>query len=60
MPGRTVTLTWTYQDRLPAPAKYRRACRYDAFVPDRLADLELHLPRPAQGWLPKQKVRSGS
>lgn len=36
MRGHLVDLTWQYNPRLNAPAKYRRACRYSAFVPDPL------------------------
>src|SRR5215207_3715881 len=38
MAGTYLTLTWQYDPILYAPAKYRRACKYKAFVPDRLAD----------------------
>ena len=34
---------------LYAPARYRRACRYDAFVPDELAGAEFHLPAAVAG-----------
>ncbi len=43
MPGRTVWRNWRYNPSSDAPAKYRRACSYDAFVPDALADLSLTL-----------------
>lgn len=43
MPGRTVSRNWRYNPSSDAPAKYRRACSYDAFVPDALADLPLTL-----------------
>lgn len=36
MRGRQVTLTWQHDPSLHAPAKYRRACRYTAFIPDSL------------------------
>jgi Fic family protein len=39
MRGREVTLTWQHDPTIHAPAKYRRACRYTAFIPD-----------PLQGW----------
>jgi hypothetical protein len=43
VPGRTITLTWETEPTLYAPAKYRRACRYAAFLPDPLASLRFSL-----------------
>lgn len=40
MGGRRVTLTWQHNPRSLAPRKYRRACRYDAYIPEPLADLD--------------------
>jgi hypothetical protein len=39
MPGRHVSRVWTDDPTIDAPAKYRRACKYDAFVPVKLAEL---------------------
>ena len=39
MRGRYVTHTWAHDPTLYAPAKYRKACRYDAFIPAALAGL---------------------
>jgi Fic family protein len=39
MRGTTSEATWQYDPALYAPPRYRRACRYDAFVPDTLAEL---------------------
>ena len=36
MRGRLVHRTWEWNPALYAPARFRRACRYDAFVPDPL------------------------
>lgn len=36
MRGQLITRTWEWNPRQNAPAKYRRACRYDAFIPDAL------------------------
>jgi len=36
MSGRTVTLTWQHDPASNAPVSYRRACKYDAFLPDPL------------------------
>lgn len=44
MRGRLVQRTWEYDPALHAPPRYRRACAYEAFVPDPLAGLELALP----------------
>ena len=49
MPGRHIRQFWRYDPTLYAPAKYRRACAYDAFMPDRLADLSLTLDGAAAG-----------
>jgi Fic family protein len=43
MAGRKVTLTWQHDPRSHAPRKYRRACRYEAYIPDFLSDLALSL-----------------
>lgn len=49
MPGKYVPGVWTYHPTLDAPAKYRRACKYDAFVPVRLAELPLNLEATIAG-----------
>ena len=43
MPGRLVQLTWASDPTIYAPPKYKRACRYEAFVPDPIAALPLSL-----------------
>jgi Fic family protein len=43
MPGQLVAKTWQYDPTLDAPAGYRRACRYEAFIPTELASLEVRL-----------------
>ena len=43
MPGHHIRLIWRHDPVLYAPSKYRRACAYDAFIPDRLADLGVTL-----------------
>lgn len=43
MPGQLVAKTWQYDPTLDAPAAYRRACSYEAFIPTELASLELRL-----------------
>lgn len=37
MAGRLLERTWRFDPTLYAPAKYRRACRYEAFLPDLLS-----------------------
>lgn len=49
MRGRLVTLTWKHDPTRHAPAKYRRACRYDAFVPDPLEGEEFQLAGDTAG-----------
>jgi Fic family protein len=39
MPGTLVQKTWQHDPAIDAPAAYRRACRYEAFVPDELGSL---------------------
>ncbi len=43
MRGQLVPQTWRYDPALYAPPRYRRACGYDAFIPEPLADLALTL-----------------
>jgi Fic family protein len=43
MPGRLIPKTWRFDPTLDAPPKYRRACRYDAFLPNPLSSLTLNL-----------------
>ena len=49
MPGRMVPQRWQHDPTLDAPTKYRRACRYEAFIPDDLASLELRLDARLSG-----------
>jgi Fic family protein len=49
MPGREVSRVWTYNPILDAPAKYRRACKYDAFIPVKLTDLSLTIEATVAG-----------
>jgi Fic family protein len=49
MPGRTITLTWEHEPRLSAPAKYGKACRYQAYIPDPLRTLDLSVSAEAAG-----------
>jgi Fic family protein len=47
--GRTVSLVWQHDPSIQAPARYRRACRYEAFIPDPLTGLSLHLDAETAG-----------
>ena len=49
MAGHYIRQTWRYNPVLYAPAKYRRACAYHAFVPDRLTDIDLALDTGVAG-----------
>lgn len=49
MPGRYVSRVWPHDPTADAPAKYRRACTYDAFIPVKLAELSLHLEATVAG-----------
>src|SRR5688500_10476230 len=49
MPGRNVPRVWTYDPTIDAPAKYRRACKYDCFIPAKLAELPLSLDATVAG-----------
>jgi Fic family protein len=49
VPGRVINLTWQYDPTIYAPAKYKRACAYAAFIPDALARLDLILPASVAG-----------
>jgi Fic family protein len=44
MPGQLVTTIWQSQPHIHAPVKHRRACQYQAFIPDALGGVELALP----------------
>jgi Fic family protein len=49
MPGQLIPSSWKFNPTLDAPAKYRRACRYDAFVPVELGSLKVDLPVATAG-----------
>jgi Fic family protein len=49
MRGRFVVRTWASNPALYAPARYRRACRYEAFIPDPLAGSDFDLPSTIAG-----------
>jgi Fic family protein len=43
LPGKLVERTWSHDPSLNAPARYRRACRYAAFIPVPLRDLRVEI-----------------
>ncbi len=49
MPGSYRDLVWQHDPTLHAPARYRKACKYRAFVPERLAALEVTLDAATAG-----------
>ncbi|MEX2562897.1 MAG: Fic family protein [Nitriliruptoraceae bacterium] len=49
MRGRYEPRTWRYDPTLYAPARYRRACSYEVFVPEPLADFEPTLSASTMG-----------
>ncbi len=49
MPGRRIKLRWASEPTIHGPAKYKRACSYEAFVPDPLAALAVSLPVQVAG-----------
>lgn len=59
MPGRKLSLIWQADPTLHAPARHRRACRYDAFIPDALASLSLSIDATLAGLLSEaeQEIR---
>lgn len=44
MRGALITQVWGHDASAYAPPKHRRGCRYEAFVPDPISDLDLTLP----------------
>ncbi|MEO6878636.1 MAG: Fic family protein, partial [Gemmatimonadaceae bacterium] len=49
MPGRHLDRTWTYKPEIHAPTKYKRACKYRAFVPASLSGLNVSLDLSISG-----------
>lgn len=43
MRGRLISKTWEWNPALYAPARYRRACKYEAFVPDPVCGIDFDL-----------------
>jgi Fic family protein len=49
MRGQYVKGRWVYDSSVYAPAKFRRPCRYQAFVPDSVANVDVYLPGDVAG-----------
>jgi len=49
MPGKLVQRVWESNPAIYAPARHKRACRYQAFLPEMLAGLNVHLPLEIAG-----------
>lgn len=49
MSGRLIPLAWRHDPGLYAPARYRRACRYEAYLPAPLVDLRFSLSGETAG-----------
>ncbi len=49
MRGTLVHQTWQWDPALYAPARYRRACGYDAFIPEPIGDFRPDLPGGVAG-----------
>lgn len=49
MPGHWRRQTWLHNPTLNAPQKYRRACHYEAFIPELLTTLQVQLPADVAG-----------
>ncbi|MEO5510529.1 MAG: Fic family protein [Longimicrobiales bacterium] len=57
MPGKTIPQTWLHNPTLAASPKYRRACRYDSFVPTPLNKLNLELDSDLAGLISDTEFR---
>lgn len=49
MRGRHISRTWAHDPSLYAPPRYRRACRYDAFLPDEITASNPSIPGELAG-----------
>lgn len=59
MPGRLVSRAWIHDSRADTPAKYRRACAYEAFIPLPLAELSLDLEVSVAGLVSEAEAAIG-
>lgn len=49
LPGHYIRRVWQHDPTLYAPPRYRRACSYEPFVPDPLAELRINLDESIAG-----------
>ena len=49
MPGRLIPLTWAHDPTIYAPPRYKRACQYEAFVPEPIGAMSLSLEATIAG-----------
>ncbi|MFN2315657.1 MAG: Fic family protein [Gemmatimonadales bacterium] len=49
MPGHYISEIWQSNPTIYAPAKHRRACRYESFIPDELGSLAVNFPADVAG-----------
>lgn len=49
MRGRPIRLIWPHDPTRDAPPRHRRACEYEAFIPDPVSGLRIELPGPVAG-----------
>ena len=49
MLGTLVTQAWEWDPALYAPPRYRKACKYEAFIPDALTGFEFDLTSGVAG-----------
>ena len=49
MPARSISRFWQHNPTLYAPARYRKACRYDAYIPALLAEQALTISTESAG-----------
>jgi Fic family protein len=49
MRGKLVSRTWAHDPSLDAPPRYRKACTYEAFIPDHLDGIAVDLPGEVAG-----------
>jgi Fic family protein len=60
MRGRYISATWSHDPTLYAPPKYRKACKYDAFLPDGLSDFNPSIPAELAGVVSGAEAAIGS
>jgi hypothetical protein len=49
MGGRYISLVWQHDPTVYAPPRYRRACKYQAFIPDTIREINFSVPAHIAG-----------